>query len=104
MVDILRGLPSMDYKLFDKKTSGSGTKNENISSKYLAEELHKPIIKNVQKQKVHSPFIDNIRGADLADIHLTSKVNKGSCFFMMHLTFSVNTHGLFLWKIKKHYN
>ena len=29
----------MVYKFFDKKTSGSGTKNEDISNKELAEEL-----------------------------------------------------------------
>ena len=34
----------MVYKFFDKKTSGSGIKNENISNKELAEELHKPVI------------------------------------------------------------
>ena len=39
-----RGLASMVYKFFDKETSGSGIKNENISDKELAEELHKPII------------------------------------------------------------
>ena len=39
-----RGLTSMVYKFFDKKTSGSDIKNESISSKELAEELHKPII------------------------------------------------------------
>ena len=33
----------MVYKFFDKKSSGSGTKNEIISNKELAEELHKPI-------------------------------------------------------------
>ena len=35
-----------------KKTSGSGIKNENISNKKLAEELHKPIIiENLIKEK-----------------------------------------------------
>ena len=63
-----RGLASMVYKYFDKKTSGSGIKNENISNKELAEELHKPIIRNFNKRKVHSPFIENIWGADLADM------------------------------------
>ena len=61
------GLASMVYKFFDKKTSGSGIKNENISNKELAEELHKPIIKKFYKRKVHSPFMNNIWGADLAD-------------------------------------
>ena len=37
------GLASMFYKFFDKKTSGNGIKNENISNNELAEELHKSI-------------------------------------------------------------
>ena len=48
----------MIYTFFDKKTSGSGIKNENISNKELAEKLHKPIIKKFKKRKVHSPFMD----------------------------------------------
>ena len=43
-----------------KKTSASGIKNENISNKKLAEELHKPIIRKFKKRKVHSSVIDNI--------------------------------------------
>ena len=35
------GLASMVYDFFDKKTSGSSIKNENISNKELAQELHK---------------------------------------------------------------
>ena len=66
----------MVYKFFDKKSasladksaSGSGIKNKNISNKELAEELNKPIIKKFDKRKVHSPFIDNTWGVDLADM------------------------------------
>ena len=35
-----RGLASMVYKFFDKETSGSSIKNENIENWELAEELH----------------------------------------------------------------
>ena len=45
------GLASMVYKFFDKKTSGSGIKNENISNKELAGELHKPLLQNLVKEK-----------------------------------------------------
>ena len=38
-----RGLASMVYKFFDKKSKGSGITNE--SNYQLANELHKPIIK-----------------------------------------------------------
>ena len=39
------GLASIIYKAFDKKTAEGPIKNENMSSKELAEQLHKPIIK-----------------------------------------------------------
>ena len=62
------GLASMVYKFFDKEASGSCITNGNISNKELAEDLHKPIIFN--KRKVHSPFIDNIWGANVVDTQL----------------------------------
>ena len=54
----------MVYIVFDKKTSGSGIKNENISNKQVAEKLHKQGIRKFNKRKVHSLFIDNTCGAD----------------------------------------
>ena len=39
----------------------------------LAEELHKPVIKNFNKRKVYSQFKDNIWGVDLADMQSLSK-------------------------------
>ena len=38
-----RGLASIVYKCFDKKTFSSGIENENTSNKDLAEELHQAI-------------------------------------------------------------
>ena len=75
-----RGFASMIFVLIKK--SGRGIENENISNKQLAEELHKPIIRKFNKRKVLSPFIDNIRGADLADMQLISKFNKGFRFLL----------------------
>ena len=54
------GLASVVYKSLDIETYGSGIKNGNISNKELAEELHKPITRKVNKRKVYSPFINNI--------------------------------------------
>ena len=71
------GLASVVYKLFDKKTSGSGITNENILKQELAEELHIPIIRNLKKREVYSSFIDNIWGADLADMQLMRQFNEG---------------------------
>ena len=56
-------------------------KNENISNKELTEELHEPIIK-ISRKKVRFPFINNTWGADLADMQLTNKFNKGICFWL----------------------
>ena len=72
----------MAHKFFDKKSSGGAIKNENMSDKKLAEELHKPIIRKFQKQKVHSRFLDNIWGADLADNQSISKFNKRIRFLL----------------------
>ena len=70
-----RGLASMVYKFFDKKSSGSGISN--VNNVKLADELHKPVIKNFSKRKVYSSFKDNIWGVDLVDMQLLSRQNKG---------------------------
>ena len=70
-----RGLASMVYKFFDKKSSGSGITNE--PNYQLASELHKSIIRKLKKRKVYSSFRDNIWGVDLADMQLLSKYNQG---------------------------
>ena len=69
----------MAYKFFDKK---SFHKNENMSNKELDKELHKPIIRKFKKRKVHLSFIENIWSADLADMQLISKFDKGIHYFL----------------------
>ena len=81
-----RGLASMVYKLFDKKSKsrpsslermGSGIARDttNSSSSILADELHKPVIKKFEKRKVYSQFKDNIWGVDLADMQSLCRKN-----------------------------
>ena len=70
-----RGLASMVYKFFDKKSKGSGITND--FNYQLANELHKPIIRKFKKRKVYSSFKDNIWGVDLADMQSLRKFNKG---------------------------
>ena len=81
-----RGLASMVYKFFDKKSVGSGAKHVNTKlipqNQQLAEELHKPITKKFEKRKVHTAFKDNIWDADLADMQLLSKYNKRIRFLL----------------------
>ena len=68
-------------------------KYEIISNKELAEELDKPIIRKFEKRKVYSPFVDNIWGADLADMLLISKLNKGFGF----LSRVIDIYGKYTW-------
>ena len=63
----------MVYKFFDKKTAGSGIKSI-PQNEQLAEEL--------DKSKVYSSFKYNIWGADLADMQVISKFNKGFGFLL----------------------
>ena len=82
----------MVYKFFDKKsasladksTEGSGVVSTKLipQNQQLAEELHKPIIKKFEKRKVHTAFKDNIWGADLVDMQLLSRYNKGIRFLL----------------------
>ena len=51
-----------------------------MSNKELADEFHKPIIRKFKKR--HLTFIDEIWGADLADMQLISKFNKGLRFLL----------------------
>ena len=67
----------MVYKFFDKKSIGGTVKSEIISNKELSKELYRQIIQKLKKRKVHSSFTDNIWGADLADVQLICKFNKG---------------------------
>ena len=53
-----------------------------MSNNELTEELHKPIIRKLEKRKVHLFFIDKIWGADLADMQLISKLNKEFRFLL----------------------
>ena len=70
----------MVYKFFDKTSAGSGftlSNKSDFNDETLAEELHKPIIRTFKKRTVYSGFNNNILDADLADIQLISKFNRG---------------------------
>ena len=92
-----RGLASMVYKFFDKKSMGSCVKKLKDTAKpsslersslILADELHKPVIKKFNKRKVYSQFKDNIWGVDLADMQSLSKKNKG----IKYLLFAIDLY------------
>ena len=68
----------MVYRFFDKKSKGSGLKE----NQQLADELHKPIIRNFRKRNFYSSFKGSIWGVDLADMQLVSKFNNGFRFLL----------------------
>ena len=81
----------MVYKFFDKKSKGGGVANNKVKKNrrpldlaalQLTEELRKPILRNFKRRTVYSRFKDNIWGADLPDMQLISKVNKGFRFLL----------------------
>ena len=89
----------MAYNFFGKKTSDGTVKNENMSIIWriwqLSEEIHKPIIRNFKKRtkpciERTDLFIDNICGADLADMQIISKFDKGIRFLIcvIHMGYS----------------
>ena len=90
-----RRLASMVYEFFDKKTPGSVIKSMPQNDK-LAEELRKPIISKSKKRKVYSTFRNNVWDADLADMQLISKFNKGFRILLCVIDILANMLGLFL--------
>ena len=91
--DYQRGLASMVYKFFDKKSSGSGIVNE--PNYQLANELHKPIIRKFKKRRVYSSFRDNIWGTDLVDIQSLSKYNEG----IKYLLCAIDLFSKYVWVV-----
>ena len=67
----------MVYKFSDEKSKGRAAANNEIKQK-----LHKSIIIKFKKREIYSGFNNNICGADLADMHLLSKLNKGFRFLL----------------------
>ena len=53
-----------------------------FNNKKSAEGLNKPITRKIKRRTVYSGFKDNIWGADLADMQLISKFNKGFRFLL----------------------
>ena len=69
-----RGLTSMVYNFFDKKSSGRVVATE--PNQQLANELQREIIRKFKIRKVYLSFRDNIWDVDLADVESMSKYNR----------------------------
>ena len=85
---------------FDKKTKGSGVTlasksaiNSIPQNEQLAGEPHKSIIRKFNK--MYSAIKDNIWAADLADMQLISKFNKGFRFLLC----VIDIYGKYTWVV-----
>ena len=90
-----RGLASMFYKLFDKRSSGSGIADE--PNYQLANKQQKLFITKFKERKLYSSFKDIIWGLDLADTQVTSKYNK----VIRYLLCSIDFFSKYAWVIQK---
>ena len=81
-----RGIASMVYKCFDKKSASLSDKSVSGSDVNIEvthnEQLAKPIIRNFKKRTVYSGFNDNIWGVYLADMQSLSKYKKGMKYLL----------------------
>ena len=108
-----RGLASMVYKVFDKKSTAEPSslertgsdfkklKNTAPSSSILADERNKPIVRKFDKRKVYSQFKDNIWGVDLADMQSLSRKNKGIKYLLYAIDLYSKYAFVIPWKDKK---
>ena len=92
-----KGLASVVYKFFNKKSKDSGVANNEIKQNLqLAEELHKPIIRNFKKEQ----FIQDLKaifGVLIWQIcNHWQNITKKSSIYCVQLFCLVNMHGLFL--------
>ena len=86
-----RGLASMVYKFFQRKSGGSDVASE--PNYQLANELHRKIIRKFKRQKAYSSFRDSIGDVDLANIQSLSKYNRG----IKHLVSAIYLFSRYVW-------
>ena len=66
-----------------------------LNNKIVAEEHHKPIIRNFKRRKVYSSFKDNIWDVDLTDMQLISKNNK----VIRYLLYAIDLFSRYSWLV-----
>ena len=77
----------MVYKVFDKRSSGGGNKNDNMSSQEYLKKYTNNLSENLKSKKYTHPFLSNIWGADLANMQLRNKFKKAICFYYVLLMY-----------------
>ena len=73
----------------------------NFTMKDLSEELNKPITHIFKRKKAIVNYIDNIHSADLVDMKMYSKINKGYNYIFTNIDVFSKYAWAFLIKSKK---
>ena len=84
-----RALATMVPRSFDKKTGAGASGNE-----VLAQELHKPVIKQFKRRKANARFKDNIWAGDLTKMGSLYPFNHGGKFLLNIIDILLNMHRL----------
>ena len=96
-----RGFVWMVYKIFDKKSSGSGVaaslanKSATEPNYQLANELHRHIIRKSKRGRVYSSSRETIWVVDLADVQPLSKYKRG----IKYLLWAINLVSKYGWVV-----
>ena len=97
-----RGLASISYKFFNKRT---GSRTPSIARanvhEMLAQEFHITVVKKVKRRKVYARFRENIQAIGLAEMESLFCKNEGVKYLLWSQMFSPNIHGLNLQQKKK---
>ena len=88
------GKTRMVYKFFYRKRDGNGILKNSIKNETLANELHRLVIRYERKLVLSS--MDNIWGADLADMQVISKFKNVFRIYSEFLKFAANMLSLSL--------
>ena len=89
-----------NWVVFDSKKP-KFMKHQEVSRLLSSLGIITPFIRKLNKRKVHSLFIDNILGTDLADMQLISKFNKGFGFLLCLIDIYSKYLWVFTFKDKK---
>ena len=99
----LRIFKKTEVLLFSFDSNIASEKMKSYKIKSYLKNYKKPIIRKFEKRKVYSSFIDNIWGADLADLQLLRKFNIGIFFLLYVIDFLCNYAWVIPLKDKKRY-
>ena len=108
MINSINNLPYKDKQwgsFLVKNISNTKQKlgmGNNFTMEELSEELNKPVTHKFQRKKTIVNYIDHIHSADLVDMKMYSKINKGYNYIFTNIDIFSKYAWLFQLKLKKY--